>query len=100
MALTTTSGYSILNGTCEISGNTCTSYTSTSNGAGTISSLPSTPGFTLHFSVSFTGVARPYHIKANASGDDYTGEANDGVKRQDETWAATATQPAVAAKAN
>jgi hypothetical protein len=39
-------------------------------------------------------------IKANADGSNYSGQANNGQKRQDENWAATAVEPAVAAKAN
>jgi len=93
-----TSGYSILDGSCEITGTGCASYTSTSHGAGKVLNLPSPSGWTLHFSVSFSGVARTYVITANPnpSGSGYTGHANEGDKK--ETWAATAVQPAVAAK--
>jgi hypothetical protein len=83
-----------------MSGNSCSSYSSTSNGTGTVTNLPSTPGFAVHFRVTFTGVSQQFVIKANPSGDNYTGHANNGQKRTDETWAATATaEPAANAKA-
>jgi hypothetical protein len=103
--MTTTSGFSILDGSCDISGTTVSNYNSTSNGIGTVSMLPAIPGYTLHFRVTFTAVGSPpvtptFVIKANADGSNYSGQANNGQKRQDENWAATAVEPAVAAKAN
>ena len=103
--MNTSSGYTILNGTCDISGTTVSNYNSTSNGVGTVTMLPAIPGYTLHFRVTFTAVGTPpvtptFVIKANADGTNYSGHANNGQKKQDETWAATAVEPAVAAKAN
>jgi len=103
--MNTSSGFSILDGTCDISGTTVSNYNSTSNGIGTVTMLPAIPGYTLHFRVTFTAVGTPpvtptFVFKANADGDNYDGKANNGQKRQDENWAATAVEPAVAAKAN
>jgi len=103
--MNTSSGYTILNGTCDISGTTVSNYNSTSNGIGTVTMLPAIPGYTLHFRVTFTAVGTPpvtptFVIKANADGTNYSGHANNGQKKQDENWAATAVEPAVAAKAN
>lgn len=104
--MNTSSGFSILDGTCDISGTTVSNYNSTSNGVGTVSPLPAIPGYTLHFRVTFTAVGTPpvtptFVIKANADGTNYSGHANNGQKRQDETWAATAVavEPAAAAQA-
>ena len=103
--MNTSSGYTILNGTCDISGTTVSNYNSTSNGIGTVTMLPATTGYTLHFKVQFAASGTPpvtptFVIKAHADGTNYSGHANDGQKRQDENWAATAVEPAVAAKAN
>src|SRR6185295_854337 len=85
----TTSGISDLDGSCVISSNDCTSYTSTSKGAGTVTNLG---GSGLNFNVTFTGVTRTFHITAAPNGTGYSGNANAGKKRTSETWAATATQ--------
>ena len=90
MSYNVTSGFSDLDGTCEISGNDCTSYTSTAKGTGTVNNIGS--GSTLNFQVSFSGVTHPYVVTASASGTGYSGNASHGNKRQDESWAATATQ--------
>jgi hypothetical protein len=95
----TSCGVPILDGTCTIVGTTCSSYTSTKAGAGTVTNLPSTPGWSVHFRVSFSGVPQQFVIRANPSGSNFNGKANDGSKTE-ETWAATATEPAAAAKAN
>jgi len=104
--MNTSSGYTILNGTCDISGTTVSNYVSNSNGTGTVTMLPAITGYTLHFKVQFAASGTPpvtptFVIKANADGDDYDGHANNGQKRQDETWAATAVavEPAAAAQA-
>jgi len=101
--MNTSSGYSILDGTCVISGSNCTSYTSndTTAGAATVENKAAEAGWLLHFKVTFANVSGHYTIKANSSPSGYTGHANDGMKRTDETWAATSTgEPAVKAKAN
>lgn len=94
-----TSGFPDLNGSCEIDGDDCTSYTSNNLGAGTVRNIggPST----LMFQVNFPGPGNLYTIGANSNGSGYSGEASNGgenVRDIDEPWAASATQPAVAAK--
>ena len=93
MGYTTSSGYSDLDGSCEISGNDCTSYTSTNKGTGTVTNIGSSSN--LVFQVQF-GSDRPYTITASASsskaGTSYSGSASHGQKRADESWTATATQ--------
>ncbi len=102
--MTTTSGYSNLDGTCVISGSNCTSYTSNNTAAGnaTVTNLPAESGWLLHFKVEFANLPGHYNIKANSDGaGGYSGKANDGKKRTDENWAAASTgEPAVKAKAN
>ncbi len=97
----TTSGFSDLVGTVEITGDDVTSYTSDTKGAGTFTNLG---GSNLNFRVSFTGVTRQYVIvaSANSAGNGFSGNANDnGPEETEETWAATASAPAsVSAKAN
>jgi hypothetical protein len=91
MSYQTTSGFSDLVGSCEISGDNVTSYNSNTRGPGTVTNLGGTG---LKFRVSFSGVTRPYVIHANASptGNGFSGNANDdGPEQGEETWAATAT---------
>jgi hypothetical protein len=93
MSYSTTSGFSDLVGSCEISNNNVTSYTSNSKGAGTVTNLG---GSNLNFRVSFSGVTRPYVIvaSANPGANGFSGNANnDGPEEAEETWAATATAP-------
>ena len=92
MSYTTTSGFSDLIGSCEISGDNVDSYYSNSKGTGTVTNLGGTG---LKFRVSFSGVPRPYVIRANANptGNGFDGKANDdGPEEGEETWAATATR--------
>src|SRR6476660_884002 len=92
MSYTTTSGFSDLVGSCEISGNNVSSYYSDTRGTGTVANLG---GSGLKFRVSFSGVPRPYVIRANANptGNGFNGNANDdGPEEGEETWAATATR--------
>ena len=96
MSYSTTSGFTDLVGTCEISGDDVTSYTSDTRGAGTVTNLG---GSNLNFRVSFAGVTRPYVITAtaNGAGNGFSGRANNNSPEEaEETWAATATQPAAA----
>lgn len=89
----TTSGFADLVGTCEITGDDCTSYTSNTLGAGTVTNLGS--GSNLNFRVSFEGVSRQYVIIADANGSGFSGNANDnGPQEGEESWAATATTTA------
>jgi len=95
----TSSGFSDLDGNCEITGVDIDSYhSSTLNADAT--GIKNHGGSDLHATVTFPGV-KPYTIKAkkNASGD-FKGDADDGKGKGDETWAATATtgEPAAAAK--
>jgi hypothetical protein len=100
MSYSTTSGFSDLVGTCEISDDDVTSYTSDTKGSGTVTNLG---GANLNFRVSFAGVARQYVITAtaNGAGNGFSGKANNGgPEESEETWAATASAPAsVSAKA-
>jgi hypothetical protein len=91
MSYTTTSGFSDLVGSCEISGDNVTSYYSDARGTGTVTNLG---GSGLRFRVSFSGVPRPYVINANANGaGGFDGNANDnGPEEAEESWAATATK--------
>jgi len=96
MGYTTTSGFSDLDGSCEITGNNCSSYNSTARGAGTVTNKGG-PG--LHFHVNFSGVTHPYVIHATARGTGYSGNAQDNSDGDaEESWAAAATavQEAVA----
>ncbi|HYJ92061.1 MAG TPA: hypothetical protein VEV84_12180 [Pyrinomonadaceae bacterium] len=86
---TTSSGFSDLNGSMVASNGNVTSYTSTNKGAGNVTNLGGTG---LNFNVSFTGVARPYHVTANPGGNGFSGSANNGGPAAgEETWTATAT---------
>ena len=87
-----TSGISALNGTCEISGTNCSSYNSTNKGASNTPSNLGGGGTGLNFNVTFPGDPKTYHITAPANGTGFSGNANDGLKRGVESWAATATQ--------
>jgi len=96
MSYITTSGFSDLVGSCEISNNNVTSYYSNTRGTGTVTNLG---GSNLNFRVSFTGVTHPYviHANANGAGNGFSGNANDnGPEEGEETWAATATAPEAA----
>ncbi len=90
MSYTTTSGFSDLVGSCEITGTNVTSYTSNTQGTVTPENLG---GPNLHFKVKFDAVTHPYVINANASGNGFSGNAKDkdGLTDAEETWAATAT---------
>ncbi|SRR6266496_3319859 len=85
-----------LDGTMVMDGsstNAPSSYTSTAQGAGTITALG---GSNLHFKVTFVGVTKPYKINANsnASGDGYDGKADDNdLEAGEDDWTATAQQP-------
>ena len=95
MGYTTSSGYSDLDGSCEISGNDCTSYTSTSKGQ-TVTPRNIGSGSNLIFQVTFPPDTHPYTITASPrstkAGGGYSGHASHGQKRTDEPWTATATQ--------
>ena len=96
MSYITTSGFSDLVGSCEISGNNVTSYYSDTRGTGTVTNLG---GTNLNFRVSFAGVTRPYviHAVGNGAGNGFSGNANNnGPEEGEETWAATATKPEAA----
>ena len=85
-------GFTDLDGTCDIVGTNCISYTSSSKGAGTVTNKP---GPNLHFHVNFTGVSHPYVIRAISSGTGYTGNASDQDDgATEESWAATAVSKA------
>jgi hypothetical protein len=89
----TTSGFADLVGSCEITDDDCTSYTSDTKGAGTVTNLGS--GSNLNFRVSFVGVTRPYVIIANSDGSGFSGNANNnGPEEGEDSWAATATSTA------
>ena len=93
---TSCSGLPDLNGTMVMdssSTNAPTSYTSTAQGAGTITPLG---GSNLHFKVTFVGVTKKYKISANGNGagDGYDGTADDNnVEAGEDDWKATAQQP-------
>jgi hypothetical protein len=73
--------------------NAPSSYTSTAQGAGTITPLG---GSNLHFRVTFVGVTKPYKINANGNGagNGYDGTANDNdLEAGADDWSATAQQP-------
>ena len=94
----TSSGFSDLDGYCDITGVAINTYHSNTLGDATnIDNKGS--GSDLHTKVTFAS-AKPFTIKAkkNTSGD-FSGDADDKGKTE-ETWAATATgEPAAAAKA-
>ena len=85
-----------LNGTMVMDGsstNAPSSYTSTAQGAGTITPLG---GSNLHFKVTFVGVTKPYKINANGNGagNGYDGTANDNdLEAGADDWTANAQQP-------
>lgn len=92
----TSSGFSDLDGECDITGVDITQYISTALGNATkIENKGS--GSDLHAKVTFAGVTKPFTIKAkkNASGD-FNGGADDDNVKTEETWAATATGEPVA----
>jgi hypothetical protein len=86
----TSSGFPDLNGTMVAAGDTVSSYTSTSLGAGNVQN---TGGNGLDFNVGFsTSPPRVYHINSNANGTGFTGSANNnGPAADQEPWSATAT---------
>jgi hypothetical protein len=91
---TTNSGFDDLDGSMSVTNNNVDSYTSTSKGAGAVTNLGGTG---LNFNVSFTGVTRTYHVTATASGNGFSGNANNGgPELGEETWTATATTAASA----
>ena len=93
---TSCSGLPDLNGTMVMdssSTNAPTSYTSTAQGAGTITPLG---GANLHFKVTFAGVTKNYKISANGNGagNGYDGTAdNNDLEAGEDDWTATAKQP-------
>jgi hypothetical protein len=101
MNYTTSSGFSDLNGTMEAANDNVNSYYSTDlQMSGTVRN---TGGSGLDFNVSFaTSPPRVYHINSNASGNGFTGSANNnGPMADQQTWEATATTgETVAAKSS
>ena len=87
---TTTSGFSDLIGSMVVTNNNVDSYTSNTQGAGTI--VP--PGASvLRFTVRF-GPGRAYNINATANGSNtgFNGTANNnGPALAEESWSATAS---------
>lgn len=91
---TTSSSLSDLNGSMSVTGSNVDSYTSTNKGTGTVTNLGGTG---LNFNVTFTGVARPYHITATPRGNGYSGNANNnGPAEEEGTWTATGSGTAAA----
>lgn len=89
---TTSSEFSDLTGSMEVANNNVDSYTSNTQGVGTVQNLGGKD--TLEFSVSFAKVNRTYTIDATASagGNGYTGAAdNGGPTGGEESWVATAS---------
>ena len=93
---TTSSGFDDLNGSMVADGDNVSSYTSTTQGEGTVTNLGGTG---LRFQVRFSAVPRPYTINASAtpSGDGFSGNANNnGPENDEESWTATASTAAAA----
>ena len=86
----TTSGFSDLVGSMVVTNNNVDSYTSNTQGAGTVQNLGGTG---LNFNVRFASVNRTYNITATANGSNgYSGNANNnGPMEAEETWSATAS---------
>ncbi len=85
----TTSGFSDLTGSMVVTNNNVDSYTSNTQGAGTVQNLG---GSNLKFNVRFPSVTQTYHINAtaNANGNGYGGNANNNSPEGvEETWSAT-----------
>ena len=86
---TTASGFTDLVGSMVVTNNNVDSYTSDTQGAGTVRNLGGTG---LNFNVSFTAVNRTYHVQATANGSNYSGNANNnGPEAAQEDWTATAS---------
>ena len=85
---TTTSGFSDLVGSMVATNNNVDSYTSNTQGSGTIS--PAGAPVT-RFTVRF-GSGRAYNINATANGTAFSGSANNnGPEADQQTWEATAS---------
>lgn len=87
----TTSGFNDLTGSMVVTDNDVDSYTSNTQGDGTVQNLG---GSGLNFNVRFPSVNRTYHVTAtaNAAGNGYTGDANNnGPEAAEESWSATAS---------
>jgi hypothetical protein len=87
---TTTSEFTDLAGSMVVTNNNVDSYTSSTQGAGTVTNLGGKD--TLEFSVFFAKDGRTYTIDAtaNGGGNGFAGEANDGSPAGgEEPWAAT-----------
>jgi len=88
---TTTSGFSDLIGSMVVTNNNVDSYTSNTQGVGTVQNLG---GTSLRFNVRFAAVNRTYNINGtiNVNGNGYSGDANDNSPDAgQESWSATAT---------
>jgi hypothetical protein len=86
---TTNSGFADLVGSMEVTNNNVDSYTSDTQGSGSVQNLG---GSGLNFNVSFTAVNRIYHVQATANGNNYSGTANNnGPAAAQEDWTATAS---------
>lgn len=87
----TSSGFSDLTGSMVVTNNNVDSYTSNTQGAGTVNNLG---GAGLHFSVRFSAVSRTYNVRAtaNVNGNGFGGDANNNSPAADEEpWTATAS---------
>lgn len=87
---TTTSEFSDLVGSMVATGDTVDSYTSNTQGAGTVTNIGGKD--TLEFTVFFAKNNMTYTIDAtpNGGGNGYAGEANDGTPTGgEEPWGAT-----------
>jgi hypothetical protein len=94
----TTSGFNDLIGSMVTNGNDVVSYYSNARGAGSVHPLG---GSGLHFTVSFTGVPRPYNVNASSNGTGFSGHANDnGPAEGEEVWTATASTATPATASN
>ena len=92
----TSSPFTDLDGTCEINAGNCSSYTSSTLGAGIVINLPGGC-----FEVEFPGPNRAYKICATPSGSGFVGTAMEKGDDSDgeEAWTATAiAQPAVSGR--
>ncbi|CAN5633514.1 MAG: hypothetical protein M3449_01290 [Acidobacteriota bacterium] len=86
---TTTSGFSDLIGSMVVTNNNVDSYTSNTQGVGTVQNLG---GTSLRFNVRFAAVNRTYNINGNTNGNGYSGNANNNSPSAgEESWAATAS---------
>ena len=86
---TTNSGFADLVGSMTVTNDNVDSYTSDTQGSGTVRNLG---GTALNFNVTFPSVNRTYHVQARADGSNYSGTAsnNSPIAAQEE-WTATAS---------